>query len=372
MGTGDTIANNGKYTMTNLSNATGIGSYELSDHHPNLTNAETAFSDFVCKGVGLFINSGANQRRLPITLYGNQANEADGSYGTDDNWNFNNINGIRPGVRFTIFIPVYEADGDLGEHFMEALFRDGTVLTKDSTLTSSKVQINSVNITINGSGDDHNGVGLEIVAEVSEQIPRLFIAYTYDDPLNTNADNQGKTSQLNTPYDAGLVFATDEVLPAQVLITSWGMEILFNQSAGDYEIDHNPSAHFGEANYHDPSDDATNPTWELYDKDPNNYSPFATGSSSEFLEGNHGGRLEKKVAQYPSNSTMTWWMAIVDDAGNRRDVIKCILDDGDGTVDPWPDNDGGTEHYSFTSNTNRSEGTLTNPHIMILDDASFS
>jgi hypothetical protein len=371
MGAGETISKNGTYTMSNLSSATSVGSYKLSDHHPNLNDSETAFSDFVCKALGDLTKSGANQRRVPITLYQGNANKASGSYNSNDNWKFNNISGIRPGVQFTIFIPVYNSDGDLGDFFIEAVLLEGDQLTKDTTLTSNEITIVNVNEVLNGSGNV-SGPGVEIRVELSSQVPRLFVGYVYNDPLNDDADNRGKTSNLNAPNDVGFAFITDEVKPAQVLITSWGMELYFDSGLGGWEVDHNPSSHFGGATLFDPSDDATNPTWKLYDGPPDTNSPFATSGDSEFLHGNHGGDLFKPVTKYPSGSTMDWWVAVEDDQGKTRDVVQCRLDDGAGTTDPWPRSDGNQEHYLFTTSKSRDEGTLNNPQSMNYDDATFS
>lgn len=369
MGVGDTISQNGSYTITNLSSATSVGSDKLSDHHPNLTDSETAFSDFVCKAIGNFGNftkTGAEQRLIPITLYQGSANKASGSYNSNDNWKFNNISGIRPGVEFTIFIEAWNGGGDLGDFFIEAILLQGDQLTKDTNLTNSEVTIKSV--TEVGGSDP----GVEITAEVSSLVSRLFVGYVYNDPLNDNADNRGKTSNLNTPSDVGLAFITDEVQPAQVLITSWGMELYYDGSSIGWEVDHNPSAHFGGANLFDPADDATNPTWKLYDGPPDTNRPFATSGDSEFLHGNHLGRLFKDETKYPSGSTMDWWVAVEDDAGNTRDVIRCRLDDGVAGTDPWPRSNGNVEHYTFTSSKSRDEGTLVQPETTTYDDAGFS
>lgn len=371
MGVGDTIPQNGTYTMTNLGSATSVGSDKLSEHHPNLSDSETAFSDFVGKLIGNLSKSGVEQRLIPITLYQGNANKASGSYNSNDNWKFDNISGIRPGVEFTIFIEAYNGDGDLGDFFIEAILLQGSGLTKDTNLTNSEVTIKSVNEVAGGSGTI-NGPGVEITAEVSSLVSRLFVGYVYNDPLNDNAGNRGKTSNLNTPSDVGLAFITDEVQPAQVLITSWGMELYYDGGSSGWEVDHNPSAHFGGANLFDPADDATNPTWKLYDKDPSNNSPFATSSDSEFLHGNHAGRLFKDETEYPQGSTMDWWVAVEDDAGNTRDVIRCRLDDGVVGTDAWPRSNGNVEHYTFTSSKSRDEGTLIQPQITNYDDASFS
>lgn len=371
MGVGDTISQNGTYTMTNLKSATGIADDRLSAHHPNGAGNEVAFSDFVGKAIGNLSKTGVEERLIPITLYQGSANKASGSYDSNDNWKFDNITGIRPGVEFTIFIEAYNGGGDLGDFFIGEILLGGKQLTKDTTLTNQEVTIKDVNEVAGGSGNI-SGPGVEITAEVSSLVSRLFVGYVYNDPLNDNAENRGKTSNLNTPSDAGLVFITDEVETAQVLITSWGMELYYDGGSIGWEVDHNPSAHFGGANLFDPAGDATNPTWKLYDGPPSTNSPFATSGDSEFLHGNHLGRLFKDETNYPSGSTMDWWVAVEDDAGDTRDVIRCRLDDGVAGTDPWPRSNGGVEHYLFTSSKSRDEGTLTQPETMTYDDATFS
>jgi len=368
MSPGDTIPQNGDYSMTNLKDATGIASDLLSEHHPNQSNAETAFGDFVCKAVGDLSKSGEEERLLPIVLYDGQG--VGGSYNSNYNFELNSGDGpIRPGVPFEIFVQAYDGDGDLGDFFEQQILA-GPGLTVDNTLTSDEVNIIAIkNNTPAGVSD----AGVIIEAEMTSLVNPLVVAVEYSDPLNTNADNRGKENISNFTNDVGLAFRTKDVGAAVALITGLVFRMTYrnslpNAGSSGWEVEIEPQPPYDGPEVFDPAGKAASDAFEAYDNAPDSSSPFGSSSDGEFLPGTYPLSLELEETKV--GSTADFWMELDDSSGGAWDVVKCTLEKTAAGTDDWPTTDGAQEAYSFQSNQDRDPGTITQPHIMSRSDAA--
>lgn len=369
MSIGDSLNNNGDYTITNLKSATGIADDRLSAHHPDGAGNETAMGDFACKAVGNFNNLGEKRRLLPCVLYDDQG--VGGSYNSNYDFVFNTGDGpIRPGIPFEIFIEAYDG-GDLGKFFVEQILQDGGLVI-DNDLTSSDVNI--LNITKNKPAGV-NRPGVVIKAEVTSLVNPLVVAVEYVDPLNTNAGNIGKESISNFTKNVGLAFRTQDVGVAQTLITGVVIRLTYrnslpNAGSSGWEVEIEPQPPYNGPEVFDPADKATNDVFEAYDKSPTSNSSFASNANGEFLPTNHPLELELQETKFPTTSTKDFWIELDNDSGGVWDMVRCRLDRETSTTDDWPTTDGAKEAYSFQTNEIRRSGTISNPYNMSRSNAT--
>jgi hypothetical protein len=383
MGIDDTIPQNGKYTMTNLSAATGIGSYELSDHHPNQTNAETSFGDFVLKAIGRDKRSGntppAYSRFVGVVSIDNDPANVDypnSSYNSNDEWEFaSSSTKLRPGLYFTVRFELSNWLTQLGEFAAKALIKNGAFTTDfiDNGNNSNSNAATLHDVTIQGANPPEY---IDYQYELLDYTKPFVMAWTFPGNMNTNADNAGTSSSVNqylpSGTDAGLMLRTIDIEKPVPLIDQWHVEVTYNSVSGgedEYLFNfNNPS--LGNSSYSivNPND-YIDPTFEFYeDNTPANTSFYASQfDDPEALSGSYAeqvvGVTEPEVA---SGSTKDWYFTLVDQWGNPRDSVHVPVSNNANGLDPFPSQNGNTETYVGSTSSSRSRGSKTNPVTMTM------
>jgi hypothetical protein len=381
-----TIPQNGKYTMTNLSAATGIGSYNLSDHHPNQTNAETSFGDFVLKAIGRDKRAGNSppvySRFVGVVSIENDPSKVDypnSGYNSNDEWEFDSsTTKLRPGTYFTVRFELSNWLTQLGEFAAKALIKNGAFTTDfiDNGNNSNSNAATLHDVTIDGSSPPEY---IDYQYELLDYTKPFVMAWTFPGHMNTNADNAGTSnsvSQYLPSGDAGLMLRTIDIEKPVPLIDRWHVQVTYNSVFGEedeYLFNfNNPS--LGDSTYSIINPNRyIDPTFEFYEDDtpggisPN--TPYATQfDDPEALSGSYAeqviGVTEPEVA---SGSTKDWYFTLVDQWGNPRDTVHVPVTNGGG-FDPFPSQDGNTETYIGETSSARSRGTKASPFTMTMND----
>jgi hypothetical protein len=383
MGIDDTIPQNGKYTMTNLSAATGIGSYELSDHHPNQTNAETSFGDFVLKAIGRDKRSGntppAYSRFVGVVSIDNDPANVDypnSSYNSNDEWEFaSSSTKLRPGLYFTVRFELSNWLTQLGEFAAKALIKNGAFTTDfiDNGNNSNSNAATLHDVTIQGANPPEY---IDYQYELLDYTKPFVMAWTFPGNMNTNADNAGTSSSVNqylpSGTDAGLMLRTIDIEKPVPLIDQWHVEVTYNFVSGgtdEYLFNfNNPS--LGNSSYSIINPNSyIDPTFEFYeDNTPANTSFYASQfDDPEALSGSYAeqvvGVTEPEVA---NGSTKDWYFTLVDQWGNPRDSVHVPVSNNANGLDPFPSQNGNTETYVGSTSSSRSRGSKTNPVTMTM------
>jgi hypothetical protein len=382
MAVDDTIPQNGKYTMTNLSAATGIGSYELSDHHPNQTDAETSFGDFVLKAIGRDDGSQNNppfySRFVGVVSIDNDPSKVDypnSSYNSNDEWEFaSSSTKLRPGLYFTVRFELSNWLTELGDFAAKALIKNGAFTTDfiDNGDNSNSNAATLHDVTIQGSNAEY----IDYQYELLDYTKPFVMAWTFPGNMNTNADNSGTTSYFNNQgylpsgTDAGLMFRTIDIEKPVPLIDQWHVQVTYNSVSGgedEYLFDFNdPSLGDSDYSIFNPNG-YIDPTFEFYeDNTPANTSYYASQfDDPEALSGSYAeqvvGVTEPEVA---SGSTKDWYFTLVDQWGNPRDSVHVPVSNGANGLDSFPSQDGNTETYVGSTSSSRSRASKTNPEKM--------
>jgi hypothetical protein len=362
MGYNDTLSVNGDYTITNLKAATGIADDRLSAHHPNGAGNKTGLGDFAIKVVGYEDpqNPGTFTRLLrPVSVNGSST-DADGSYDSQDPpfYDFSSVT-LDPRVPDTVTLRLYTQT--TAEAFgLEQILKNGTALAES---------VNG-NATLQSTTVDTSGPHIDLTYEITG-FTNAQIGLTYDDPLNVNAGNQGKSNsdgEGNTlPEDAGLVFRTQDVLDPipkinymQVAIESDGGSVEtiyfdFNLDSNDQDI--------GEGNVvYDPAG-KIDAQFYLYSQDPSSNSSFANATTPGFNADNQFQLRRSSFSSGPNgNREIQYFMEIQDQSSTVKDVVSITINEGD--TGTW----GTTKQiHAYRTPEDRNTGDRSSPYSMNYD-----
>lgn len=365
----DPISQNGKYTITNLKNATGIADDRLSSHAPSGPGVETSFSDFVCKGLGRVDGTDGDgslnySRLLGVSEVANElTNYTDGTYNANDNWEFDQSSmEIVEGENF--WIRIILSDDELGAFFAEQILKNGSGLEFVDAETSSEVSfLGNYKIDLNPQTSTGRPF-IDLQFSLDEYTSRIIVALTFEDGLNVNADSYGTSSFFNGTH--GLALQTRETKQAFPVIDTWVVYVTYT-SSGDYEFDFHPN------NDNDPLQAVNDPAggigtykFEVYDTDPETGTPYEVQNDDpRFMASQNLEQVvnETKFSDIEGGREKDFWVNLIDGAnGNQQDCVYVKV--AEDNVDNWPSTAGNTEKYLFTTSTTRSQASIVNPYAM--------
>jgi len=195
-------------TMTNLKSATGIADDRLSVHHPNGAGNQTKFGDFLVSNFGGNLDPGTDNNidglyLIPVEVNGSSAN-ADGSYNTNDYWEFTNINELDKGDTIKIEVWFKRGQNNFSEHAREQ------ILTRTALWDLNKAAGTGTDFTLNGISSFRSGISYVTITfnlTIGDKTDAFGIFAFYNAKLNTDMPNVGNKLIFRTKDITGSTFS---------------------------------------------------------------------------------------------------------------------------------------------------------------------
>lgn len=195
-------------TMTNLKSATGIADDRLSAHHPSGAGNQTKFGDFLVENFGGNLDPGSDNNidglyLIPVEVNGSTAG-ADGSYNSNDYWEFTNINELDKGDTIKIEVWFKRGQNTFSTHAREQ------ILTRTSLWDLNKAAGTGTAFTLNDivsyrAGSSYVTIVFDLT--IGDKTDEFGIFAFYNAELNTDMPNLGDNFVFRTKDITGTAYS---------------------------------------------------------------------------------------------------------------------------------------------------------------------